>query len=59
MDAIRKEPINVEIEKWISKGWLTPCEAPLHGFLAMMAVEQTSKGKVRLVLDFRDLSNYI
>ena len=47
MDATRKERFNAEIEKWISKGWLTPSEAPPHGFLAMMAVEQTSKGKVR------------
>ena len=58
MDATYIERFNVEIE-WISKGWLTPCEATPHGFLAMMAVEQTSKGKVRPVLDFRELNNYI
>ena len=59
MDATRKGRFDVEIEKWISKGWLTPCEAPPHGFLAMMAVEQTNKGKVRPVFDFRELNNYV
>ena len=54
-----KKRFNEEILKWISNGWLTTCEATSRGFLAMMAVTQVSKRKVRPVIDFRELNEYV
>ena len=48
-----------ELEKWVQEGWLLPCEPPSQGVIPLMAVEQESKGKVRPVMDFRELNQYV
>uniref|UniRef100_A0A5S6QMY9 RNase H domain-containing protein n=1 Tax=Trichuris muris TaxID=70415 RepID=A0A5S6QMY9_TRIMR len=52
-----------ELEKWIQNGWLIPYDVrrhgPVKGLIPMMAVIQRSKGKVRPVMDFRELNTHI
>ncbi|KAK4326819.1 hypothetical protein Pmani_002676 [Petrolisthes manimaculis] len=59
-------PCLVELEpsmkrKWIKDGWLVPhneCKhGPPKGLIPLMAVVQHNKGKVRPVLDFRELND--
>ena len=54
-----KEKFDAEIEGWIEKGYLQPWRAKSSGVIPLMAVEQPSKDKVRPVLDFRELNQYI
>ena len=53
------EEFDKEVKEWISKGWLSPCSEQLEGVLPLMAVIQHNKGKVRPVLDFRELNRSI
>ncbi len=59
-DAIIKEKFTAEINEWIRMGvlqkWHTNCES---GIIPLMAVHQKSKGKVRPVLDYRELNRYV
>ena len=52
-----------EVEKWVQDGWLVlhdKCKhGPANGLIPMMAVLQHNKGKVRPVLDFRELNAHI
>ena len=52
-----------ELEKWIADGWLVPYEeeehGPVKGLIPLMAVVQRNKGKVRPVLDFRELNTRV
>ena len=52
-----------ELEKWIADGWLVPYEkeehGPVKGLILLMAVIQQNKGKVRPVLDFRELNTRV
>ena len=48
-----------EVQRWISEGWLQPCGKPQGGIIPMLAVLQESKGKVRPVLDYRELNDFI
>ena len=52
-----------EIEGWIEKKWLQKYEAkkkgPIKGLVPLLAVVQQNKGKVRPVLDFRELNTFI
>ena len=46
-----------EVRSWIAEGWLVPRDSEESGgLLPMMAVEQSNKGKVRPVIDFRELN---
>lgn len=55
-----KEDFDREVRSWISKGWLVPCETSRsEGLLPLMAVIQRHKGKVRPVLDYRELNGYV
>lgn len=58
-----KNDYEKEIEGWIEKKWLQKYEAkkhgPIKGLVPLMAVVQQNKGKVRPVLDFRELNSYI
>ena len=45
-----------EVERWIEEGILLPWYGEVRGVLPLIAVEQPTKGKVRPVLDFRDLN---
>ena len=52
-----------EIEEWITNGWLEPCDdkklGPAKGLIPLMAIVQQNKGKVRPVMDFRELNLHV
>lgn len=52
-----------EIDKWIEDKWMVPFDerkhGPAKGLIPLMVVIQHNKGKVRPVLDFRELNSYI
>ncbi|KFD49052.1 hypothetical protein M513_10100 [Trichuris suis] len=52
-----------ELKSWIRNGWLTPYDERKFGqaraLIPLMAVVQRNKGKVRPVLDFRELNEHI
>ena len=53
---------NNEMDLWVKNGWLKPCnkeEKSTEGIVPLMVVEQQNKGKVRPVLDFRELNQYV
>lgn len=58
-----REAYENELKKWITEGWLVPyeeCElGPVKGLIPLMAVIQRNKGKVRPVLDFRELTSRV
>lgn len=54
-----KEEFDQEVERWIDEGILVPWEGVEEGVLPLMAVIQPTKNKVRPVLDFRELNNYV
>ena len=59
MSTAVEQQFDEELEKWKEEGWLQPCEAPTHGVIPLLAVEQERKGKVRPVMDFRELNAYV
>ena len=55
-----KEKFDAEVEGWIEEGILVSWDQEVEcGMLPLMAVEQPAKWKVRPVLDYRELNNYI
>ena len=52
-----------EVREWIRQGWLQPYNerecGPAKGLIPLMAVIQTSKDKIRPVMDFREVNSYI
>ena len=52
-----------ELQVWIMKGWLIqyPQEwlGPLKGLIPLMAIVQHTKGKVHLVMDYRELNKHV
>ena len=48
-----------EIETWISNGWLVEWDGPVKGIVPLLAVNQPNKGKVRPVMDYRELNAYV
>lgn len=54
---------NAEVESWIDYGWLRPYDelelGPPRCLIPLMAVKQANKSKIRPVLDFRALNNYV
>ena len=52
-----------ELEKWITEGWLRPYDeeelGKPKGLIPLMAVTQKNKGKVRPVLDYRELNTHV
>lgn len=52
-----------EVDKWIEDGWLVLYDEGNHGpvkrLIPLMAVIQHNKGKVRPVLNFRELNTHI
>ena len=49
-----------EVERWIEEGILVPWEEEVEdGVLPLMAVVQPTKGKVRPVLDYRELNAHV
>lgn len=52
-----------EVQKWIDSGWLSLYDdeklGPPKGLIPLLAVVQQNKGKVRPVLDFRELNTFV
>uniref|UniRef100_A0A5S6QBQ6 RNase H domain-containing protein n=1 Tax=Trichuris muris TaxID=70415 RepID=A0A5S6QBQ6_TRIMR len=52
-----------ELDLWIRNGWLIPYDekrvGPAKALIPLMGVTQHNKGKVRPVVDFRELNSYI
>ena len=56
----KKEEFEREVDRWVEEGILMPWgERVESGILPLMAVEQQTKGKVRPVLDFRELNESV
>ena len=48
-----------EVDSWVDKGWLRPWNGPQRGVIPLMAVNQPSKAKVRPVMDYRELNEFV
>ena len=53
------EKYDREVERWIEEGILQEWPHEVGGVLPLMAVVQETKHKVRPVLDFRELNQYV
>lgn len=58
-----REPYEAELEKWVEEGWLREYDegalGPPRGLIPLLAVTQQNKGKVRPVLDYRELNSHV
>jgi hypothetical protein len=54
-----REDFEEEVEIWIAEGWLKEYDGEHEGILPLMAVVQENKRKVRPVLDYRELNQYV
>jgi ribonuclease HI len=50
---------DTEVGEWIENGWLQTYEGKCNGLIPLMAVIQRNKKKVRPVLDYRELNQYV
>ena len=48
-----------EVKEWIRLGWLKPFNGKCAGIIPLMAVIQENKSKVRPVMDYRELNQYV
>ena len=52
-----------ELDRWIANGWLVPHDIRKHGdvsgVIPLMVVSQPNKSKVRPVMGYRELNNYV
>ena len=48
-----------EVDSWIKKGWLKQWDGPVTGVIPLLAVVQPTKDKVRPVMDYRELNDYL
>ncbi|XP_047127791.1 uncharacterized protein LOC124808636 [Hydra vulgaris] len=54
-----KSEYAMEISEWIAQGWLKPFEGKCNGIIPLMAVIQRNKLKVRPVMDYRELNQFV
>lgn len=54
-----REAFKSEVRKWIEEGILVPWEGEVGGIIPLMAIEQETKNKVRPVMDFRELNQFV
>ena len=55
-----REGFEKEVDRWIEAGILMPWKEEVEvDILPLMAIQQPTKGKVRPVLDFRKLNQYV
>ena len=59
MDESVEEAFSEEVDRWIERGWLRPFSGEHDGIIPMLAVVQPNKDKVRPVMDFRELNDYV
>ena len=48
-----------EIERWIENGWLKKTTETESGIIPLLAIVQTKKSKVRPVLNFREMNDFV
>ncbi|XP_054285261.1 uncharacterized protein LOC129001833 [Macrosteles quadrilineatus] len=54
-----REAFDAEVHDWIRDGWLQPYDGEFDGLIPLMAVVQHNKDKVRPVMDYRELNQYV
>ena len=54
-----REKFDAEVKTWIREGWLKPVTDAAMGLIPLMAVSQAVKAKVRPVLDYRELNQFV
>ena len=54
-----EEAFDSKVQGWIKNGWFRPFRGKHEGVLPLMAVIQVNKPKVRPVLDYRELNQYV
>ena len=54
-----RERYCAELESWISKGWLKRWDGPVTGVIPLLAVFQPTKDKLRPVMDYRELNDFV
>ena len=54
-----REEFEKEVDRWIEEDILIPWKDKVEGFIPLMAVEQPTKNKVRPVLDFCELNQFV
>ena len=54
-----RERYCAELESWISKDWLKRWDGPVRGVIPLLAVFQPTKDKVRPVMDYRELNDFV
>ena len=59
LTPLNREKYDNEVERWIEEGILQEWTHEVGGVLPLMAVVQETKHKVRPVLDFRELNQYV
>lgn len=60
LDGEKKQEFEKEVNRWIEEGILVPWDDEAEGgILPLMAVVQHTKNKVRPVLDYRELNEYV
>ena len=55
----KERMFDAEVHRWIEEGVLVPWKGDDNGVLPLMAVDQPTKGKVRPVLDYRELNKHV
>lgn len=48
-----------ELDEWIKEGWLQEYDGPHDGIVPLLAVVNHNKNKVRPVLDYRELNQFV
>ena len=58
-----RDAYDAELDAWIERGWLVPHDerqhGPPRGLVPLLAVQQKNKSKVRPVMDFRELNDFV
>ena len=59
VDSAISLEFEAEVDEWTRLGWLLPYEDECDGIVPLMAVVQLNKGKVRPVMDYRELNESV
>jgi len=54
-----QQAFETEVQEWITNGWLQEYDGEFDGVIPLMAIVQQNKDKVRPVLDYRELNQYV
>ena len=54
-----EEEVSQELSEWKKNGWLIPFNGKAKAILPLVTVVQAAKGKVRPVLDYRALNEFV